>query len=203
MLQAPFVRYLLAIVVMSLSSPFACASPGTTSSKTKVAPTKPVPALGEMTTLGCQGLSFSIRPPKGYQLDVSSDPQGSAVFGWHSKPRADNSAATFTIMPVTRPTDGSPLTLDGFITAWFESGKQRSPGMDMTSPVTMNVNGRPFRYVTYRRIHNGYQYNGFFAATEVKLGLFAVSAEDAASATGKSPYLDASMASLRTFKTEM
>ncbi len=77
--------------------------------------------MSKAPVVGFLGLSFSIRPPRGYELEVSQDSHGGALFLWHGQRRADKSAATFSVLPITRPSDGPPLTAGSFLAAGLAS----------------------------------------------------------------------------------
>jgi hypothetical protein len=154
--------------------------------------------LAAATNLSWQGMSFTVQPPKGFDLSVEQGPGGGANFFWHGKKRDDGSTPLFMVLPVVRPNDNPDITPVSFIETWFVSGKEKAESMDKTAPEEIQVNGRPFKFVTYRRVDGGRQFNGFIAATESSAGIFAVSGQDIA---GQKATLDNCWASFKTFSS--
>lgn len=189
------------VTVVLVTALLAAGHTAAATAEDQVTKTKNVPpsaVLAAAPELSWQGMSFTIQPPKDFELSVQPGPGGGENFFWLGKQRADGTRATMTVLPVVRAAEHPNLTADSFIEAWFASGSKKADAMDNTAIEEPRVDGRVFRYATYRRVTDGVQFNGFIAATSAKSGIFAVTAQDIA---GQNGTRDTCLSSLKSFSS--
>ena len=152
-------------------------------------------SLGPPKEFTCEGLTFALSVPKSFGL-VATPSEDSPVFGWNPDKRPDGSAPLIIVMALPKTPDvDSP---DKFIENWYKSTNLSGASTKKTPTDSMTINGRPFRYVKYKRVANGHSYDGFMAVTQTKNGLMAMSGQDVA---GQKATFDACWASLMSFKS--